>query len=57
MDVTEYLSNFRSYLKSPNLEFEKTAAVENLEIFGPKRIEGAQNKIKSKDYQIFKFPK
>lgn len=48
MDVTEYQSNFRTYLKSPNLEFVKAAAVESLDSLNPKRIEEAQNKIKEK---------
>lgn len=49
MVVTEYQSNFRTYLESPNLEFVKAAAVENLDSLNPKIIEGAQNKIKAKD--------
>lgn len=36
MDVVEYLSNFRTYLKSPNLESVKATAVENLDSLGLK---------------------
>lgn len=36
MDVAECLSNFRTYLKSPNFEFVKANAVENLDSLGVK---------------------
>lgn len=39
MDVTEYLSNFRTYFKSQNPEFVKAAAVQNLDSLGLKEQE------------------